>query len=195
MSGFVLIVEPDDAVRKFMGAVLRRAGFRSRAVRDLDTAKRLMERIAGAVIVRDLVTGPIAPAELQSRTVIVTAAADTSQSIDATSCFAILRKPCDISQLVQVVRACADRTSAANVLQRFTIDVPTLRRVLAAPPASPRELLLRTEMRRVVGELSDVFRDAAAIEPSSTRAAAFHAAARLAADLAASHRAVIRSGH
>ncbi|HEV7920709.1 MAG TPA: response regulator [Thermoanaerobaculia bacterium] len=198
-NDIVLIIDPDESIRKMMSAVLRRAGFATRSVGTLNGAALLLSRTKVDAIVRDVNLAPAVRAEAMQqlaatareilwRTVIAT----TSGPVDLTAieCFAVIRKPFDIDQLVRVVRACVERnrteehvTMDVQALQRFVSNAADLRRVFAAPTASPRELLLRSEMRRTILELSAALSEAARAEPSRTRAAAFQTASAVAAEL------------
>ena len=72
-----------------------------------------------------------------------------------------------------------------NAVERFVRTVPSLRRLLAAPCRSDRELLLRAEMRRTITNLAASLDELARDEPGKTRAAVYRAAAVVAANLAA----------
>ena len=197
-SAMVLIVAPDDAVRMTASVALRRAGFVVRTARDAKRAALLLERENVHIIVRD--ANIVVGTELSSRTVILAAEHEREQP----HVFAVIEtpadKPLDAGELVRVVSACADESpevaspeegaaAAApldiRVLQRFVANVPGLRKLLAGVAASPDELLLRHEMRRTIGRLSEAFDEAARIEPSHTRAAAYLEASEIAASLAA----------
>jgi hypothetical protein len=86
-------------------------------------------------------------------------------------------------------------TNDARTLRRFVAAVPGLQRLLTSADASPDELLLRHEMRRTIAKLSDVFHEAACIEPSNARAAAYREASQLAAALAARSSSATPRGH
>jgi hypothetical protein len=81
-----------------------------------------------------------------------------------------------------------------HTLERFVASVPALRDALSAPMSSPCELLLLSEIRRTVRELSNALQVAADGEPNRVRAAVFLAASMVAADLA-TERAAPRIGH
>lgn len=186
----VLIVERDEPIRKMIAVLLRRAGFRTRSIARIDDTPSLFERKHFDVVVADALQ-PLAargPA-LLARTVLVTTMAPPLLQVEPGTVFAVLRKPFDIDELVEAVRGCSrasreKRPVDVGRLRRFVADAPDLRRVLAAPSESPRELLLRSEMRRTMGELSEALHDAAELEPSRARADTFLAASAVAADLA-----------
>ena len=94
------------------------------------------------------------------------------------------------------LRAVAAPEVDLRAVGRFVRDVPSLRRVLALPAASDRELLLRAEMRRTIAMLAETLDEAARAEERRIRAAVYRAAAIVAADLAAVAAAsVTRRGH
>lgn len=76
------------------------------------------------------------------------------------------------------------RGADVGSVSRFVKSVPTLRRLLASPAASDRELLLRSEMRRTIATLGATFDEAARLEQSATRVAVYRVAALAAAELA-----------
>jgi DNA-binding NtrC family response regulator len=221
----VIIVETDEAIRKMLSVVLRRAGFSIRTVGDLDAAGVLFRRKQVDAVICDVNLAParrkaalqqLAAADpaLLSRTVLTTTASErVVQETIASIAFAVVRKPFDIPELVRAVTDCAHggeeereaaghggKVSPANLrtLQHFVANVPALRDVLRAPAPSPYEMLLRGEIRRTIQELSAALHQAAEIEGSGTRAAVFLAASAVAADLAsgpAPIRPVSRNDH
>jgi hypothetical protein len=78
-----------------------------------------------------------------------------------------------------------------NAVKRFVRTVPSLRRLLALPALSDRELLLRAEMRQTIAKLAAALDEAARGEPGKIRAAVYRAAAAAAADLAAGPAALM----
>lgn len=214
-SGAVLIIEPDHSIRLLMTGVLRRAGFAVRSVSDLDAAAAVLRETEIDAIVRDLNLAPASRsrslqqlaatgAEVLRRTIIATTAADYELHLAGyVKPFAVLCKPFDIVELVRIVGACVRRDRAERpvadipALQQFVTSVPHLRRVLAGPTATSRELLLRSEMRRTLMELSEALSEAAEAESSRSRAAAFLAASAVAADLVArpTGATLARRGH
>lgn len=208
-GGVVLVIESDEAIRRMLSVVLQREGFRVRTAASAETAGALAR---ADVIVRDVSLTPAArreslrqlaavPAEVRRRTIVAT----TGRACDGMDVFAVLRKPFDIDELVRTVIACAKRTREERLvsspslasLQRFVSSVPSLRRILTAAQPSPRELLLRVEMRRAMAELSEVLQEASRAERDRARAAAFRAGAMVAADLARVPVAAtpMRAGH
>jgi hypothetical protein len=153
--------------------------------------------------------------DLLERTVIATTAPERAlRNPDAAQAFAVIAKPFNIDELVRVVGDCARRATGEaraedsqadppppvdlTELQRFVDNVPRLRHVLVGAGGCQRELLLRSEMRRAVRELSAAFAEAAKVETSGTRAAAFLAASMVADQLslsAAATRRVSRNDH
>ena len=75
--------------------------------------------------------------------------------------------------------------AGVHAVERFVETIPRLRRLLALPAASDRELRLRAEMRRTIARLAATLHDAARAERKKSRAAVYRAAAMVAADLAA----------
>jgi CheY-like chemotaxis protein len=134
-------------------------------------------------------------------------------SFDASLVYAVIRKPFDITHLTKTVAECAaqpherrsrrpkeksappqadaegERASAFAALHgtantRFGERIGELRKLLKNASASQEELLLRAELRRVLGELRSVFQEAAQRDPNRSRADEFTRLARLAADIA-----------
>lgn len=215
-SGSVLIIEPDQPIRLLMTGVLRRAGFAVRSVADLDAAAAVLRETETDAVVRDLNLTPAirsrslqqlaaTGAELLRRTIITTTATDYELHLAGyTKPFAVVCKPFEIIDIVRAVGACVvrDRTTAppvANIaaLQQFVTNLPHLRRLMAGPAPTSRELLLRSEMRRTLAELSEALSEAAQAEPSRLRAAALLAASSVAAELVARPvgAAPLRRGH
>jgi CheY-like chemotaxis protein len=182
----VLIIEREAIIRRLMAAVLRRTGFRTRSITRIEAAAALDVDGIDAVVADAWQPVAAAAPQLLPRTVIVTASPEGA----APTVFAVLGRPFDVDELVQAVRSCARRRADEpppvdlRTLRRFVEDVPRLRRVLTGEWPSPRELILRSEMRRTVQRLSDAFREVARQEPSRTRAAAFLAASMIAEELA-----------
>lgn len=189
-SGLVLIVERDESLRKMMAIVLRRAGFATRMVRDVEAASTLLVPMKFDVIVREL-TLPAQPCamttpHLLSRTVFTATAQERLlNETDAANAFAVILKPFEIEELMRVIIDCARQTAVdISTLHRFVTSLPTLRSVLTAPTPSPRELMLRGEMRRTILKLSVAFHAVAQTRLSRTQAAAFLHASAAAAELA-----------
>lgn len=99
------------------------------------------------------------------------------------------------TSLRPVVEQRGDETAGApevdlGAVERFVMTVPSLRRLLALPAASDRELLLRAEMRRTIAALAATLDEAARGERRSARAAVYRVTAIVAADLATTSGAV-----
>ncbi len=150
--------------------------------------------------------------ELLRRTIVMTTAPARAETVVAPgTVFAIVRKPFDIDELVDAVRACArgsreaDRATArptpsprrsresepqtdASVkldsLQRFVMSVPILQHLLSVPVGGQQEAALRAEMRRTLGALATTLTEASHVEASRSRAAVFRAASMVAGRLA-----------
>lgn len=187
-GGSVLIIERDASIRTMMTVVLRRQGFSVRAVPDAGAADTLTERIRVDAVLRDVSAASelaaTAPAILR-RTIVMTTQARLQQA----AAFAVILKPFDFEELVRVTAACVrqsrdERGIDLGSLRHFVASVPDLRRELASGTGSMGELLLVSEMRRTILELSAALHAAAEVQPSRTRAAAFLAASAVAADLA-----------
>ncbi|HEX6085372.1 MAG TPA: hypothetical protein VF266_12655 [Thermoanaerobaculia bacterium] len=191
LGGVVLIIEGDDSLRRMIGAVLRRTGFRVHLVSEVEAAEGVLARERVDVIVRDVRARrelAATPAGVLRKTIVAT----TGKGIDAATVFAVVRKPFDVEELVRLVTACAWRTReerlaprmSLDALRRFVSSVPSLRRALAEERPSAPEMLLRIEMRRAILALSDALHEASRIERNRTRAAAFLAASMVAEELA-----------
>ena len=215
----VLILEDDPAIRQLLDVVIRREGFTTVCAGESSS----IDREPFDVIVRD--HDPIASSQSESgvprlssgeleRTILTTTEPERLVEDLRKRVFAVVRKPFDIAALAVVVVACADSgrrnreihdqeteelQATACSMQRFARNEPAIRRVLTEAPISQEEFLLRSEMRRVLGELSGVWQEAArTARPGTTRAAAFRAASAVATDLrSAGPRVAARSrrGH
>ena len=210
----VLIVEPDQPSGQMIQAVLRRAGFRTLLAEDAESAEAMLAQTHVDAIVRDVNLAPTerarslqrlaaTPPALLRRTVVATTDAHPLPELaGGREVFAVIRKPFDIERLVRVVADCVraaraeKRRPAADrhAVERFVACAADLRRVLAAPTPSDRELLLRSQMRRAISELSAAFSAAAEAEKGAG-AAALHVASGVAAELAARPAARPRRGH
>jgi CheY-like chemotaxis protein len=209
----VLIIEPDDAIRRLIAIALEHAGFRTWSAADERAAIASGNEIDRAVIVRDVTLGRSESADaledawatldLCRRTIVTTTApAHVTRAIGAGRVFAILGKPFEIDELVDVVRRCANASRTRGVrgrkrvetdpespmkmesVHRFVESVPGLRRVLSLPVTCETEAALHAEMRRTIGELSATLDYAARMEKSRSRLAVFRAASKAAAGLA-----------
>lgn len=118
----VLIVDDDAAIRKLLGVMLRRQSFETE---EATNGQEAMERIRSKrhdAIVLDLMMGPgsgfdvleqiqdIRPGE---RCVVVLSASSerTIREIDAPNVFAKIRKPFDVTELVNEIRRAANHDS------------------------------------------------------------------------------------
>ena len=81
-----------------------------------------------------------------------------------------------------------------SALTRFVDSAPILSKLLAGAAVSSDELLLRNVMRRAIRQLSVALDEAAGLERSVARAAAYRAASLVAAELAGG-AAAKRLGH
>jgi CheY-like chemotaxis protein len=123
--------------------------------------------------------------------------------IDSGSVFAVLRKPFDIDSLVATVRECAREAARrrprratpfdsgddgdgrlSGSLRKLESALPELRQLLATSTTSDHELLLRNELRRVVGELAGVLSTAASCAGDAERAKHYERLGRSAWSLA-----------
>lgn len=205
-AGLVLIVERDDAISSLLTVVLQRAGYETLVVRDSAAGSTECD-----AIVRDLNLAPAArrqslsevsataPALLR-RTIFATTTPDrVMNSIPAGSAFAVIAKPFDLHELLELVEACVarsrDERAAIEPVRRFVRTAPVLHRLLDEPAISERELLLRDEMRRTVAALQTTLLEAARVEPNHLRAAAYRAASHAAARIATPRSRAARRDH
>ena len=189
----VLVIDSDRAHRQLIATVLVRAGFQVNAVEDATAATDLLQQFAYCAVVRELNLAQAhrdrsmqqllstAPEILRRTVITTTTAARTMKMIGPDRVFAVVSKPFEIHELVNVVSRCAGESVSPDgadgearvkldTVRRFVREVPTLRRLLGAPVGSVREAALRTEMRRTIGALSVVLDRAARIEASDSRA-------------------------
>lgn len=138
--------------------------------------------------------------------------------IDRGSVYAVIRKPFDIDHLSETILDCVKQRAAARpsresrripdtppdpadaegdlsslyaaANERFAARIPQLRSLMKTAGDSPEELMLRAELRRVVGALGGVFRQVAAAGPEGD---GFARLARLAHELTG--RPVSHRGH
>jgi DNA-binding NtrC family response regulator len=199
-GGSVLIIDADAGIRRLIAAVLEHAGFRTVGVKDLQSAAAMLKTSTFAAIVRDLNLAPAerrrslqqlaaTEPELLRRTVVMTTAPSRAETaLAAGTVFAIVGKPFDIENLLNVVRACARGSREASVklesLRQFARSVPSLQQLLSNPVCSQREAALRAEMRRTLRALAATLTEAAHEEASRPRAAVFRAALAVATQLA-----------
>jgi DNA-binding NtrC family response regulator len=197
-TGSVAIIERDDSIRTMIEAVLGHAGFCTQAFGEIEEAAAFLETGDVDAIVRDLNLTRSERATAAQQ--LVSTAPELLRVVDQTvaaKVFAVIRKPFDVDELVSVVRTCTRRSRESkeeearvpsmnmHTVQRFVKSVPALRNVLSGGMPTPRELLLRNEMRRTIRQLAEALYEAAEAERNRTRAAAFFAASAVAADLAA----------
>src|SRR5260370_3480329 len=192
----VLVVEDDEALRTLFIALLTRQGFRVECVNDGAQALERLARTSYSAILLDLMMPGTSGfdvlrqlAETQPallRKVIITTGVSKRDldQVDAESVFAVLRKPFDIDGLVATIRACelqpARRRSmreAATGLEgsvvKFEAALPQRREMFSSDPQGDRELMLRHELRQVVGKLGGLFSAAASVESDAGRAHRF----------------------
>lgn len=211
-SASVLIIERDDSIRRLIIVALEHAGFRTCNGPEEGTIP-VSGDLEHAVIIRDLTLRPSdstraleetsAAPELGRRTIVTTTAPALVTKAIGARVFAVLGKPFEIEELVDLVRRCAhsSRTRSERgrrrvqsepepplmkmeLLERFVANVPCLRRVLSIPVACQAEAALHAEMRRTIGQLSATLEDAARSEKNRARMTAFRAASRVASELA-----------
>jgi len=118
--------------------------------------------------------------------------------IDPQAVFAVLRKPFDMERLVSTINDCASQsrknrsrrtrrstggdgdddaeTNFDASLRRFASALPELRKLLSQATCSDRELMLRNELRRVVGEVATILSGRESSRCSSVARAARHLA-------------------
>lgn len=196
-----LVVERDDSTARMIAAVLGRIGFSVHAVATCEEARSILGERTFQVIVWELNLAPAmrqealrlvagVPRQALRRTILMTTAAESMlQEPCIAEAFAILRKPFEIRDLIDAAEGCAAREShsapedeAADAVDRFVRDVPSLRKLLDASGGSKHELLVRGEMRQTIAALSSVLQHAAELEPPPKRRR-FLAAAEKAAEL------------
>lgn len=124
----VLIIDPDQGIRKLVETVLKRAGFRTTSADELDG--ELLGSSRFAVTLCDVNLAPsahrptmgrlaAASPELLRRTVVMTTApARATAAVDAGTVYAVLSKPFDLDKLVQTVTACARASREADQRER-----------------------------------------------------------------------------
>lgn len=199
----VLVAEDDDSLRILFGALLRRHGF---LVDFVSNAAEVAERVARHdydVVLLDLRMPDVSGFDvlrhfarhqphLLQRTIVATGVGEkVLQSLGRNSVFAVLRKPFDLDELEQTIVDCANRGAGEELhretVRRFGAKAPELRRFLRDASASAEELLLREELRKVVGALGGVLESAAAVTPNAALASGFTRMARTARELSMLH--------
>lgn len=208
----VLVVEDDEALRTLFLALLTRRGYRVDCVSDGGQALQRLARSTYSVVLLDLMmpvtSGFDVLARLEEsdpsmlRKVIVTTGVSLRdlEKIDSSKVFAVLRKPFDINVLVSTIEACATprmhrEVSLDSSVKRFADALPQLDETFASPPACDRELMLRHELRQVVGELGGLLATMAKIEGDSGRADQYQKLGRRASVLAAARKIPLRHDH
>ena len=119
MAPRVLVVDDDQALQTLLNVLLTRAGFECDFVTDGEAALQKIDGGEYAVIVLDLILPGVSgieilaqlkasrPALLQ-RTIIMTGASNgILRNIDVTRVHSVIRKPFDISDMVQLTTDCA----------------------------------------------------------------------------------------
>lgn len=114
----VLIIDGDPAIRGLIETLLKRAGFPTLFTADIDSATILLDTNTFAVILRDLNLTPSqqrrslellaasAPEQLRRTVLLTTAPVCAAAEIAPGTVFAIVSKPFDNEELVEVVRSC-----------------------------------------------------------------------------------------
>ena len=141
----VLIVEDDDGVRALLGVILRRNQIAAELVRDGRSALERLRRERYDVILLDLmlpgVNGfevirelKISQPELLARTIVLTAVSDSTlrDFDDAALLHCLIRKPFDLTELVQRVLSCA--RSAGERKDEAQPSMPKPKRRVARVP-------------------------------------------------------------
>ena len=118
----ILVVEDDSAIRKLVLRVLAREGYEIEAVSNGRDAIACMEDNAYDAIVLDLMMPHVSgfdvltrlrreKPDLLKKLIVITAAAerDTREIREGDVC-AIVRKPFELEELIQIVRRCAGET-------------------------------------------------------------------------------------
>lgn len=208
----VLVVEDDEALRTLFLALLTRRGWHVDCVSDGGQALQRLARSTYSVVLLDLMMPVISGFDVLARLeqddppmlrkVIVTTGVSLRDldKIDSSKVFAVLRKPFDINVLVSTIEACAAprkhrEMSLDSSVNRFEAALPHLHETFASPPACDRELMLRNELRQVVGELGGLLASVARNESDSRRADRYQKLGYRAAVLAAGRRTRLRHEH
>lgn len=195
MGASILVVENDVALQTLFRTLLTRSGFEAECVGDGAQALGRLTARPYSVVLLDLMIPAIDGFDLLNRLartrpallrqIIVTTGVSSRDlaKIDSKRVYAVIRKPFDINRLLDAVVACArDRGTPAGepggsgggdvelrTLSRVEEALPRLRALFAASPRSDRELLLRAELRRVIGELGCTLMDAAELQSDGER--------------------------
>jgi DNA-binding response OmpR family regulator len=205
-TGSVLIIEANESISVMMATVLGHEGFKTQIAVDSAAAAAVLARTRFDAIVRDVNLVPVerahtlaelaaTPPDLLRRTIIATTArGEILKKIPDSTVFAVITKPFDLRELVEVTTACVRRFRGGpdgggkgdfEAVRRFVTEAPKLQRLLDGPDGSPDELILRARLRETVRAISTTLLEAAAAELVPARAKAFRAASTIAAALAA----------
>lgn len=142
---------------------------------------------------------------LLKQTIVTTGVSERDLAkFDRDSVFAVLRKPFDINVLASTIRDCIrdravrgriaaqhipddddDHSRLNGSIRKFEAALPDLREMLTSTASSDRELALRGELRRVVGQLGVAISAAASVANDSARARRYKNVGRDALHLAA----------
>jgi len=214
----ILVVEDDEALRTLFLALLTRQGFRVECVPDGAQALERLARTSYSAVLLDLMMAGtngfdvlLQLAETQPsllRKVIVTTGVSKRDldKIDADGVFAVLRKPFDIDVLVTTIQACARQparrrsvreaaTGLDGSVLKFEAALPQLREMFLSDAGGDRELMLRHELRQVVGKLGGLFAAAASVESDAGRAQKYEELGRSASKLARHRQPPARHDH
>ena len=184
-EGTILIVEDDEALRTLFVAILQRHGYCLEFVTD---GAQALDRLASSnysVILLDLMM-PVkngfdvlehfsqSQPHLLRRTIVTTGASERDLTkLDRTRVFALLRKPFDVEELVATILECSRQNRVDGSVRRFEAAIPEIRSLLRSGRGSEREMLLRHELRNIIGQVGTLFLAAATMQPDDTRAAQF----------------------
>jgi len=128
MAPRVLVVDDDQALQTLLNVLLTRAGFECDFVRDGESALNKIGAQAYEVIVLDLILPGLSGIEilqrlkstrpeLLRRTIVVTGASSgILRNLDARDVHSVIRKPFDISDMVQLATDCAHQNERVQNL-------------------------------------------------------------------------------
>jgi CheY-like chemotaxis protein len=216
----VLVVDDDEALRTLFLTLITRNGFRVECVNDGTQALARLARHSYAVILLDLmmpqtngydVLRELARTKphLLRRTIVTTGVSERDLAkIDEKSVFAVLRKPFDINQLIATISDCARRSNGEHdgtrgghdearlddSIRQFESALPELRTLLATP-ACDGELILRSQLRRAVGELAGVIFAASSIPRDARRRERYQQLSRSASSISLARALSSRHEH
>ncbi len=128
MAPRVLVVDDDQALQTLLNVLLTRAGFECDFVSDGEAA---LQKIDGdqqyAVIVLDLILPGLSgidllaqlqvtrPALLQRTIVVTGASTGIVRNVDVRRVYSVIRKPFDISDMIQLATECAYQSERVQV--------------------------------------------------------------------------------